>query len=66
MIGMSPKEASKVTEINSINKINSIKIKEFSKINMKRNYIKNNSYGLLNPKLILIGKQTLMRNYIKK
>ena len=66
MLGVSPNTASKITNIEEINKINAIKTKEFSKINNKRNYIKKGSFGLLNPKLIQIGKETLMPNYVKK
>ena len=53
MIGISPNEASKITDPDIIKKVNDIKEEEFSKINMKRNYIINNSYGLLNPKFII-------------
>ena len=66
MLGVSPNTASKITNIEEINKINAIKTKEFSKINNKRNYIKEGSFGLLNPKFIQIGKETLMPNYVKK
>ena len=66
MIGMTPNEASRITDIETIIKINNIKEKEFAKINNKRNLIKNNSYGLLNSKFIRIGKETLMPNYITK
>ena len=40
MIGMTPNQASKLTDIEGINKINSIKEKLFEKINQKRNYLK--------------------------
>jgi len=39
---MSPNKASKITDPDVIKKINDIKEKEFSKINMKRNHIINN------------------------
>ena len=66
MFGVNPNTAAKITNIEEINKINDIKIKEFSKINNKRNYIKDGSFGLLNPKFIQIGKETLIPNYAKK
>ena len=50
----------------TIKKINSIKEKEFAKINNKRTYLESNSTCLLNPKFIKIGKNTLIPNYFKK
>jgi len=52
MLGINPNEAAKIISVKEINKINDIKTKEFSKINHKRNYIKDGSFGLLNPKFI--------------
>ena len=66
MLGINPNEAAKIISVKEINKINDIKTKEFSKINHKINYIKDGSFGLLNPKFIQIGKETLIPNYVKK
>ena len=66
MLGITPFEASKLTDIDEINKINEIKNKEFNKINNKRTYLQDNDTCLLNPKLILVGKNTLIPNFVKK
>ena len=66
IIGMSPNEASKITDLDEIKKINAIKEKLFDKINKKRNFLAKGSTALLNPKFILMGKETLIPNYIKK
>ena len=66
MIGITPIEASKITNKENIIKINELKEKEFEHINKKRSYLKNNSTCLLNPKFILIGKNTLILNFVKK
>ena len=66
MIGITPIEASKITNKETIIKINELKEKEFEHINKKRSYLKNNSTCLLNPKFILIGKNTLILNFVKK
>ena len=66
LIGMTPMEASKITDEETINKINDLKKNEFENINKKRTYLETNATCLLNPKLILIGKNTLIPNYVKK
>jgi len=66
LIGMTPNQAAKLTNENDINKVNKIKEKEFNKINLKRTYLETNNSCLLNPNFILIGKSTLIPNYIKK
>ena len=66
IIGMSPNESSKITDLDEIKKINAIKEKLFDKINKKRNFLGKSSTALLNPKFILMGKETLIPNYIKK
>ena len=43
-----------------------MKKREFENINKKRTYLEINSTCLLNPKLILIGKNTLIPNFVKK
>ena len=63
---MSPNEASKITDLEEIKKINVIKEKLFAKINKKRNFLSKGSNALLNPKFILMGKETLIPNYVKK
>ena len=65
-IGMSPNEAYKITNLDEIKKINDIKIKEYEKINNKRNYLEKNDTCLLNPKLLKLGKKTLIPNKVKK
>lgn len=65
-IGMTPNEAYKITDKEEINKIKEIKIKEYEKINKKRNYLSNNDTCLLNPKFLKIGKNTLVANRVKK
>ena len=62
IIGMSPNEADKITDSEEIKKINEIKVKLFEKINKKRDFLKKGSNALLNPKFILIGKETLISN----
>ena len=59
-------EASKITDEETINKINDLKKNEFENINKKRNFIEINSTCLLNPKLILIWKNILTQNFVKK
>ena len=49
-----------------LKKINEIKNREFEKINKKRSYLENNDTCLLNLKFLLIGKNTLIPNFIKK
>ena len=66
LIGMTPNEASKITDKETIKKINELKEKEFELINKKRSYLEINSTCLLNPKFILIGKNTLIPNFVKK
>lgn len=66
LIGMTPMEASKITDEETIKKINDIKKIEFENINKKRNFLDINATCLLNPKLILIGKNTLIPNFVKK
>ena len=63
---MTPNEASKITDKETIKKINELKEKEFELINKKRSYLEINSTCLLNPKFILIGKNTLIPNFVKK
>ncbi len=65
MLGITPFEVSKLTDIDEIKKINEIKNKEFNKINNKRTYLQDNDTCLLNPKLILVGKNTLIPNFVK-
>ena len=43
LIGMTPMEASKITDEETINKINDLKKNEFENINKKRNFIEINS-----------------------
>ncbi len=62
---MTPIEASKITDEETINKINDLKKAEFENINKKKTYLEINSTYLFNPKLILIGKNTLIPN-VKK
>ena len=66
LIGMTPLEASHITDQDSIKKINDLKTNEFANINKKRTYLENDSTCLLNPKFIVIGKKTLIPNYVKK
>ena len=66
LIGMSPNDASAIKDIDTINKINELKKKEFDKINKKRTYLQKGDTCLLNPKFLLIGKNTLIPNFIKK
>ena len=63
---MTPMEASKITDEETIKQINELKEKEFERINKKRTYLEINSICLLNPKFLLIGKNTLIPNYVKK
>lgn len=56
IIGISPIEASKITDQEEINKINKRKEKIFEKINKKRNYLEKDATCLLNPNFIKIGK----------
>ena len=63
---MTHMEASKITDEETIKKINDIKKIEFENINKKRNFLDINATCLLNPKLILIGKNTLIPNFVKK
>ena len=63
---MTPIEASKITNEESIKKINELKEKEFERINKKRTYLENNSTCLLNTKFILVAKNTLIPNFVKK
>ena len=60
------KSSSKIKNENDINKVNKIKENEFNKINLKRTYLETDNRCLLNPNFILIGKSTLIPNYIKK
>ena len=66
LIGMSPIEASKLTDKDEIKRVNELKQKEFEKINKKRTFLKENDTCLLNPKFLLIGKKTLIPNFVKK
>ena len=66
MIGMSPNEASKITNEEEIKLVNERKEKEFEKINKKRTYLEEDDCCLLNPKFVVIGNNTLIFNYIKK
>ena len=66
MIGMSPNEASKITNEEEIKLVNERKEKEFEKINKKRTYLEEDDCCLLNPKFVSIGNNTLIFNYIKK
>ena len=66
LIGMSPNEADNIRDEETIKKINEIKNREFEKINKKRSYLENNDTCLLNLKFLLIGKNTLIPNFIKK
>lgn len=61
VLGMSPNEAVKITDIEIINKVNAIKKREFDKINNKRNYLQVNDICLLNLKFLLIGTNTLIQ-----
>ncbi len=63
---MTPNEACKITNNDEIKRINNIKIKEFEKINKKRKYLEKNDLCLMNPKVLKIGKNTLIPNIIKK
>ena len=63
MLGITPFEAPKLTDIDEINKINEIKN---NKINNKRTYLQDNDTCILNPKLILVGKNTLFLILLKK
>ena len=45
--------------------MNEIK-KEFKTINAKRTYLNLNSTCFLNPKFLLVGKHTLIPNYVRK
>lgn len=47
---MTPNEAYTITDKDEINKINEIKIKEYEKINKKRNYLNDNDTCILNTK----------------
>ena len=66
LIGMSPLKASKLSNEAEIKKVNELKEKEFAKINTKRTYIEPGKICLLNQNFILIGKTTLLPNYVKK
>ena len=63
---MSPLEASGITAQDTIKRINDLKSKEFANINKKRTYLEKNTTCLLNPKLLVIGKKTLIPNFVKK
>ena len=63
---MTPIEASKITNKETIKKINELKEKEFELINKTRKYLEINSKCLLNPKFISIWKNTLISNFVKK
>lgn len=63
---MTPNQAYKITNKDEIEKINNIKVKEFEKINKKRNYLEPEDFCLLNPKFLKIGKRTLIPNKVKK
>ena len=49
-----------------LKKINELKENEFELINKKRSYLEINPMYLLNPKFILIEKNTLIPNFVKK
>ena len=66
MIGMSPNDAAKITNEDEIKLNNERKNKEYDKINKKKTYLDENDCCLLNPKFILIGKYTMIPDYIKK
>lgn len=63
---MTPNEASKIKNPDCIRAINERKIREFEKINKKRTYLEKMDCCLLNPKFILVGKHTLIPNFVKK
>ena len=62
---MTPMEESKITDEEIINKINDLK-KMNSKILIKKELIYKYIQFLLNQKLILIGKNTIIPNFVKK
>jgi len=66
IIGLSPNNEYKVSESKAIKKINSIKEKEFARINNKRTYLEPNTACLLNSKFIKIGQNTLFPTMLKK
>ena len=66
LIGITPNFAYKITDNIKIKGLNMIKTKEFEKINHKINYLEINSTCLLNPKLSIIGKNTIISNRVKK
>jgi len=66
LLGSTPNLAYKITDNNKINELNKIKTKKFEKINNKRNYLEVNDTCLLNPKLSIIGKNTIISNRVKK
>ena len=66
LLGLTPNQAYKITDNVKINELNKIKTKEFDKINNKRNYLEVNDTCLLNPKLIIIGKKTIISNRVIK
>ena len=66
LLGITPNQAYKITDNTKINELNKIKTKEFDKINNKRNYLEVNDTCLLNPKLSIIGKNTIIPNRVKK
>ena len=63
---MTPNQAYKITDKYTIGRINNIKLKEYEKINKKWNYLEKNELCLLNPKVLKIGKNTLIPNKVKK
>lgn len=68
ILGMSPIEAYKITDITKIKEINEKKNKLFAKINLKRSYLKEKEHCLLNPKFLkfianFVKKVRLMKKY---
>ena len=56
----------KITNENDIIRINYLKDQVFAKINRKRSYLRINDTCLLNPKFLIVGKHTLIPNFVKK
>ena len=63
---MTSNESSKITQIEDIIKLNERKNKEFDKINKNHSYLEVNETCLLNPKFLIIGKHTLIPNFVHK